>query len=130
MIRKKSPAATGLKELNFRSGSMQRRPEETPVCAPSQNLKANVMFMSGWPPSEAVLGSVDSFANVLGFRKSTVVVGVLKLYVFRQFWKSQRNCAVSFSVILKFFAAETWDHNSRVPVVMFLPALPGVKAAG
>ena len=65
------------------------------------------MFINGWPPSDAVRGSVDSLANVRGFLKSTVVVGVLKLYVFRQFWKSQRNLADSFSVILKPFEAET-----------------------
>ena len=32
--------------------------------------------MSGWPPSEAVVGSLDTLPNCAGLRKSTVVFGV------------------------------------------------------
>ncbi len=35
--------------------------------------------MRGWPPSEAVVGSLETLPNWAGLRKSTVDVGVLKL---------------------------------------------------
>jgi len=48
------------------------------------------MFISGWPPKEAVPGSELTLPEIRGFRKSTAVVGGLKLKVFRSFCRSQR----------------------------------------
>ena len=59
-----------------------------------QNWIIRVRFMSGWPPSEAVVGSPVTLPNCCGLRKSTVTLGGLKLYVLNAFCMSQRSCTL------------------------------------
>src|SRR5574341_1435775 len=86
--------------------------------------------ISGIPPQFAVRWSELIFPKLLGFWRSTVVVGASKLKVFSTLLKSQRIWNLNRSPNGMFFFAEQVDHTSGSPVTMLRPALPGVKASG
>src|SRR5512141_2237113 len=92
------------------------------------------MFIRGCPPAFAVVPSsdvlVDTFPNVAGFLKFTVVFGAERVYHLNGFWKSNRNVAFARSLIAHSFDAENWQSMNRCRLNVFLPTFPNVYASG
>ena len=68
-----------------------RRTSTAPYSLERSELNHQGEIHQGCPPKEAVVGSPVTLPKFCGLRKSTVVSGVLKLYVLKTFCISQRN---------------------------------------
>src|SRR5438270_11064888 len=91
-------------------------------------------FMMGVPPHNDVLGPAPSFPKVVGFRKSTTVVGAVKLYrlksIFCAEWMSTRSVKLTLSLNFRTFCPDASAVKMGGPATMLRPQVPGVNAAG
>src|SRR5215469_10565597 len=91
-------------------------------------------LMMGVPPHNDVLGPALSFPKEVGFRKSTTVVGAVKLYllnsIFCAEWMSTRSVNFSLSLNLRTFCPDASAVKMGGPPTMLRPQVPGVKGAG
>src|SRR3954465_13333136 len=92
------------------------------------------MFIRPWPPALAGVpsseGLVETFPNVCGFVKFTVVFGADRLYHLNGFWKSKRKVAVRRSFTFHSFDAENWQSMKGGRSKVLRPTLPTVYASG
>ena len=88
----------------------------------------------GVPPHKDVLGPALSFPKVVGFRKSTVVVGLVKLNLLKSIFCTEcmsiRTVKLNLSLNFTTFCADASMANFGGPPTMSRPQVPGVKAAG
>ena len=88
----------------------------------------------GVPPHKDVLGPALSFPKLVGFRKSTTVVGAVKLNLLNSIFctecMSKRTVKLNLSLSFKIFCADESMANLGGPPTLSRPQVPGVKAAG
>src|SRR6266567_311895 len=91
-------------------------------------------LMMGVPPHNDVLGPAPSLPKVVGLRKSTTVVGAVKLYRLKSIFcaecMSTRRVRLNLSLNFRTFCPDASAVKMGVPPTILRPQVPGVKAAG
>src|SRR5215472_8897705 len=91
-------------------------------------------LMMGVPPHNDVLGPALSFPKEVGFRKSTTVVGAVKLYRLKSIFcaecMSTRRVKLNLSLNFRTFCPDASAVKMGGPPTMSRPHVPGVKGAG
>ena len=88
----------------------------------------------GVPPHKDVLGPAVSFAKVVGFLKSTTVVGAVKLNLSKSIFctecMSTRRVKLNLSLNFRTFCPDESMANIGGPPTLSRPQVPAVKGAG